>query len=170
MPEAKRYVEGMPHDGWRFILPYYISAYKAGTRSVPIPQEGFAYWYRLTPKANCDKGGTTCPLPNNPQAFEPAQCVDDTVYVASLSNSAAQVEIYINGEFAGRGDVGSGASLFSAPFAGRQGPVTVKLIKGGAVFAQATGASISNGCPPDGKTNWNAWVGSAPSPPVLKVQ
>jgi len=158
---ANRYVDNMPHDGWRFILPYYISAYKAGTRNVGITQEGFAYWYRTTPKNNCDKGGTTCSTSDYPQVFQPAQCVDDYIYVVSLSNTAAQIEITIGGQVAGKGNVGKGAALFSAPFGGRQGPVTVKLIKGGTAFAQGTGPSISNNCPSDGKTNWNAWVGSA---------
>lgn len=150
----------MPHDGWRFILPYYISAYKAGNRNVPVTQEGLAYWYRLTPKNvnGCNTGGTTCS--NTPNSPQPAECIDDSIYVVSLSKSDAQVEISIGGQVAGKGNVKKGASLFSASFGGRQGPVTVKLIKSGTVFAQGTGASISNSCP-SGGMNYNAWVGVA---------
>lgn len=150
----------MPHDGWRFMLPYYIAAYKAGTRDVPIPQEGLVYWYRRTPKGSCSDGGTTCSPPGYPQQFPPQQCVDDAVYVTSLSNSDAEVEISIGGQVVGKGAVKKGAALFSAPFNGKEGPVTVKLIKNGKPVIQGTGEKISNSCP-DNLTNWNAWVGVA---------
>lgn len=150
----------MPHDGWRFVLPYYIKAYKAGTRDVPIDREGIVYWYRRTPKNNCDAGGTTCSPPGYPQQFQPQECVEDNIYVISLSNSDAEVEIAIGGQVVGKGPVKKGAALFSAPFNGKEGPVTVKLIKNGATI-EGTGEGISNGCPADGLTNWNAWVGSA---------
>lgn len=162
VPGAVRYVNGMPHDGWRFILPYYISAYKAGTRNVPITQEGFTFWYRLTPKniSGCDTDGTTCSTTDYGQVFQPAQCIDDSIYVVSLSNTDAQIEISIGGQVAGKGNVSRGASIFSASFGGRVGAVTVKLVKGGAVFAQGTGQPISNSCP-NGGMNYNAWVGVA---------
>ena len=60
----------------------------------------------------------------------------------------------------GKGAVKKGAALFSAPFNGKEGPVTVKLIKNGKPVIQGTGEKISNSCP-DNLTNWNAWVGVA---------
>ncbi|KAF8452960.1 glycoside hydrolase [Terfezia claveryi] len=158
---ANRYVDGMPHDGWRFMLPYYIAAYKAGTRNVPIPQEGLVYWYRRTRKGNCNSGGTTCSPPGYPQQFPPQQCVDDAVYVTSLSRSDADVEISIGGQVVGKGAVKKGVALFSAPFSGKEGQVTVRLIKDGKTVIEGTGEAISNSCPAGGLTNWNAWVGIA---------
>lgn len=150
----------MPHDGWRFMLPYYIAAYKAGTRDVPITQEGLVYWYRLTPKGNCNPGGTTCPDPPHPPLLPPKECADDTINVTSLSGSDAKVVISIGGQVVGTGSVKKGAAFVSAPFNGKVGQVTVKLIRPGKPVIQATGVAISNDCP-GGLTNWNAWVGVA---------
>lgn len=38
------YAHGMPHDGWRLFLPYYIDIYKNGKAS--ITKEGVVGWYR----------------------------------------------------------------------------------------------------------------------------
>lgn len=143
------------------MLPYYIAAYKAGTRDVPVPQEGVVYWYRRTPKNSCDAGGTTCSPPGYPQQFAPQECVDDSVYVVSLVNTPGQIEISIGGQIVGTGDAKKGASISQASFGGKEGQVKVKLIRDGQTVVEGTGESISNGCPADGKTNWNAWVGVA---------
>lgn len=143
------------------MLPYYIAAYKAGTRDVPIREEGLVYWYRRTPKGNCNAGGTTCSPPDYPQQFPPQDCVDDQVYVTSLLGSDGDIEISIGGKVVKTGPAKKGAALLSAPFNGNEGPVTVKLIRYGKPVIQGTGEAISNKCPADGLTNWNAWVGVA---------
>ncbi|KAK0724267.1 glycoside hydrolase [Lasiosphaeris hirsuta] len=61
---AKPYVDGLSHEGFRAILPYYVAAYKAGTREMALPEvmgDGVAVaWYRPTPAnlTGCSDGGT----------------------------------------------------------------------------------------------------------------
>ncbi|KAF8472708.1 glycoside hydrolase [Kalaharituber pfeilii] len=157
---ANKYIDNMPHDGWRFLLPYYISAYKAGTRDVPVSQEGVVYWYRRTQKNTCSNGGTTCSPPGYPAQFPAADCADDAVFVTSLSKEPAEIEIWIGAVLVSRGNVGRGAGFFQATFDGKIGPVTVKLIRNGQVITEGTGETIIGDCP-EGLTNWNAWVGVA---------
>ena len=78
-----------------------------------------------------------------------------------MSNGPAEVEILINGEVVGKESVNKGAGLVSAPFNGKSGPVTVRLVKNGQTVAEGKGEPIDSACPSDGLTNWNAWVGVA---------
>ncbi len=54
---ADTYVTGFDHTAFRFVLPYFISAYKAGNADVSIPTEGAVAWYRTTPATICSDGG-----------------------------------------------------------------------------------------------------------------
>ncbi|KAI5809829.1 putative alpha 1,3-glucanase, GH71 family [Peziza echinospora] len=157
---ANKYVDGMPHDGWRFILPYYIAAYKAGNRNVPVQEEGVAYWYRKTPMGACADGGTTCSPPGYPAQYKAAECSEDAVFVTSLATEPSDVEVSIGGAVVGTGKVGKGAGFFSANFGGKTGPVKVRLLRNGKEIAAGTGTSIDAQCN-NGIINWNAWVGVA---------
>jgi glucan endo-1,3-alpha-glucosidase len=54
---ADKYVNGYDHSGFRAILPYFIQAYKAGNRNLPLNHEDKAVaWYRTTP-AHCASDG-----------------------------------------------------------------------------------------------------------------
>lgn len=64
-PGAEAYVEGFDHTAFQFVLPYFISAYKAGNTDVPIPTEGAVAWYRTTPKAACSDGGKHNHIPSH---------------------------------------------------------------------------------------------------------
>ncbi|RPB11294.1 glycoside hydrolase [Morchella conica CCBAS932] len=150
---AEVYVNNMPHDAWRFILPYYIAAYKAGTRDVTVPTEGAMFWYRTTPKAVCGDGSTTCG--NAGTGGSAVNCVRDSVFVVTASNTATSVEVTIGGQ--GKTfSVPKGVKLVELPFSGRVGDVVVK-VNG----KTATGpAKITNSCPSSGYVNFNAVVGS----------
>lgn len=143
----------MPHDAWRFTLPYYIDAYKAGTRNIPIASEGAVFWYRTTPKNVCSDGGTTCDVSGS--GGSAANCVRDSVFVISASNSPTTVSISIGG--AGQDfSVAAGMKFVELPFNGRTGDVVV-TVNG----KTATGpAPITNNCPSSGRVNFNAVVGS----------
>lgn len=55
---ANAYVDGYDHTAFRFVLPYFIAAYKAGTTTdVELPAEGAMAWYRTTPATICSDGG-----------------------------------------------------------------------------------------------------------------
>lgn len=150
---AEVYVNNMPHDAWRFILPYYIAAYKAGTRNVPIPTQGAVFWYRTTPKSVCSNGGTTCDNSGTQGGAE--RCVRDSVFVVSASSTPVTVSVRIGGvgqDFS----VAAGMKLIEMPFSGRTGNVVV-TVNG----KTATGpAPITNNCPSSGRVNFNAVVAS----------
>ncbi|KAH8146185.1 uncharacterized protein LAJ45_09883 [Morchella importuna] len=131
---AEVYVNNMPHDAWRFILPYYIAAYKAGTRDVTVPTEGLCFG--IGPR----------PRPSAVMAPQPAV----TPVLADR-----RVEVTIGGQ--GKTfSVPKGVKLVELPFSGRVGDVVVK-VNG----KTATGpAKITNSCPSSGYVNFNAVVGS----------
>jgi glucan endo-1,3-alpha-glucosidase len=54
---ANTYVDGFDHTAFRFVLPYFINAYKAGDANVAVPSEGAVAWYRTTPATICSDGG-----------------------------------------------------------------------------------------------------------------
>jgi glucan endo-1,3-alpha-glucosidase len=143
----------MPHDAWRFILPYYIAAYKAGTRDITVATEGAMFWYRTTPKAVCGDGSTTCG--NAGTGGSAVNCVRDSVFVVTASNTATTVKVTIGGQ-GNTFSVAKGVKLVELPFSGRTGDVVVE-ING----KTATGpAKITNSCPSSGYVNFNAVVGS----------
>ncbi|KAL0633373.1 hypothetical protein Q9L58_007747 [Maublancomyces gigas] len=150
---AEVYVNNMPHDAWRFILPYYIAAYKAGTRNVAIPTQGAVVWYRTTPKSVCSNGGTTCDNSGTQGGAE--NCTRDSVFVISASSTATTVSIRIGGvgqDFS----VAAGMKLVEMPFSGRTGNVVV-TVNGKTVTGPAP---ITNVCPSSGRVNFNAVVAS----------
>jgi glucan endo-1,3-alpha-glucosidase len=69
IPGAAAYVNGFPHSAFRFVLPYFIAAYKAGNTNVAVPDEGVVAWYRTTPASVCSSGGESnrpTPIYNDP--------------------------------------------------------------------------------------------------------
>lgn len=61
MNGAQAYVNGFGHSAFRFVLPYFISAFKAGNANVQLPTEGAVAWYRTTPASVCGDGGEQQP-------------------------------------------------------------------------------------------------------------
>ncbi|KAL2126620.1 hypothetical protein VTI74DRAFT_527 [Chaetomium olivicolor] len=158
------YVRGMPHDGWRETLPYYIKMYKFGTAS--ITQERLVSWYRLNKNGACSDGGTTGNTAQQLQLeYSPNEMMQDRIFYDALLTKKAQVQVSIGGQIqAGTWDQepngGIGVYHGSVPIGSASGPVVVTLIRGGTTIATINGASITSSCT-NGLNNYNPWVGSA---------
>ncbi|KAK0730257.1 glycoside hydrolase family 71 protein [Lasiosphaeris hirsuta] len=159
------YVENISHDGWRKLLPYYISQYKNGGANVT--EEAAVVSYRSNPSTACLTGGTT----GGNKLFgetevPPEQLVDDNVFYSVLLNSSEDVTVtvsiggqsqqgYFSSPPAG-GDGSSGVYQGSVPFGFRRGNVVVTVARGGTTIAEVQGGpSISTLCI-NGVQNWNA--------------
>ncbi|KAJ5767255.1 uncharacterized protein N7511_004871 [Penicillium nucicola] len=160
------YVENMPHDGWRAFLPWLIDTYKNNVSN--IEQEGVQTWYRLNIIGGCsDDGGTTGNTVSQLQLeYYPYQVLQNKVFFSALLISAADVSVSIGGNnLGGQWDSipSDGAGIYhgSVTFASEEGPVVVKVTRGGAEVASVTGQSIVFSCATTKAENYNAWVGSA---------
>ena len=157
------YVEGMPHEGWLKLLPFYIERYKTGAAAVK--EEALVAYYRPNPAAACESGGTT----GNNRAFgqvelAPHQLVEDRVFFTALLETAAEVSVSIGGEeqkgtfTRTPADGGAGVYEGSVEFRGNSGEVVVTLLRDGKVVATAEGGPwITTNCK-GGIENWNAAV------------
>jgi hypothetical protein len=162
------YALGMPHDGWRHLLPFMINMWKTGTASVT--QEALVAWYRLTPGRACDAGGTSGNTAAQLQTeVTPWSLARDKVFFAALITSPhfprvtiggrTHVVSWTSGPDKSAGTVG--IYYGSVDFEGATGDVLIELVdSSGTVVASLKGAPISATCP-NGVQNWNAWVGSA---------
>ncbi|KAI0483774.1 glycoside hydrolase family 71 protein [Xylaria cf. heliscus] len=149
---AGPYVNGFDHTAFRFVLPYFINAYKAGNANVAIPSEGALVWYRTTPAAICGDGGTVWGQGGGASA---AGGTKDVVNVIALTNAPTNINVKI-----GSGDGGQSvsatstfgkASFYQVPINGKTGAVTV-TVNG----KSTTGPSIANSCPSSGHVNFNS--------------
>lgn len=148
----------MPHDHWRDLLPYYIQAYKTGKPG--ITKEKLHFWYRLSPAAAGSSDGTAGNAPWQPST-SPNVVVQDKVFFTALLTSPATVTVQIGSnetDILSSNEVGAFHS--SVPFNGRTGAVTVSIVRGSDVVVSEAGPAITNS-PPNGLTNYNAWVGGS---------
>ncbi len=151
IPTAKPYVEGFSHDGYRAILPYYVAAYKAGKRDIPLPDaigDGVVVAsYRTTPPnlTECSDGGTQWGQKGSVSA---RLGTDDAINIIALSALDTPLTVYI-GEEKKTVDVKAGAPRFiQVPFAefnGARGPVTIEMGD-----QSAKGPAITEECPQNG--------------------
>lgn len=154
------YATGMPHDGWRLILPFVIDMYKLGTATVQ--QEGVVGWYRLTPATACKDGSTSGNTASQLQVeFPPAQVMEDAIFFSAVLASHADVSVTVGGvslpaTWTYTPDGGIGIYHGSVSFSGHTGAVSISVVRNGATVATFTGAAISTDCP-NILTNWNAW-------------
>lgn len=165
---AHPYVDNMPHEAWRQLLPFYINQYKTG--STQVADEKLVYWYRLTPAANGDADGVTgnnCPSPINKYpsdstCYPPGEIEQDKIFFTALVKEApATVTVKVGDSPVTSYPVTSpGVFHASQDFAGQTGFVTFQLTRGDQVVLTGDGQAIL-ASPPDGITNWNAWVGAA---------
>ncbi|KAL2870142.1 glycoside hydrolase family 71 protein [Aspergillus lucknowensis] len=164
------YVTGMPHDGWRVLLPYLIAQYKATTeeerQGVEIGEEVLSVWYRVSHADACKDGGTTgkSKAPEQNQ-LAPGEVLEDRVFYSALLEEEAEVRVSIGGdsqsaEWMNVPDGGKGVYHGSVPMGERTGEVVVTLSRKGEALAEMKGASIERECARN-LTNWNAWVGNA---------
>ncbi|TGJ81651.1 hypothetical protein E0Z10_g7113 [Xylaria hypoxylon] len=152
VPGADTYVTGFDHTAFRFVLPYFISAYKAGNANVAVPSEGAIAWYRTTPATICNDGGTVWGQGGGASAAGGTQ---DVVSIIALTNAPTNINVKI-----GSGDGGQSvsatstvgkASFYKVPINGRTGAVTITLNG-----KSTTGPVIANSCPSSGHVNFNA--------------
>ncbi|KAH6655480.1 glycoside hydrolase [Truncatella angustata] len=152
VPGANEYAEGVDHTAFRFVLPYFISAYKAGNANVALPSgEGAVAWYRTTSKSVCGDGDTVWGQGGTASA---ADGTDDVISVIALSNSpGADITVSVGGSSATvkASSTFGKASLYTTSFAGKTGDVTITV--GGKT---QTGPAISGSCPSSGHVNFNA--------------
>jgi glucan endo-1,3-alpha-glucosidase len=161
MPNANAhpYIDGMPHEHWQDLLPYYIARLKSPDVAPPIPKEMLQYWYRLTPAAAGRADGVTG---SNGPTFDPNTIVQDKVFVTALVNAPANISVQImNNTAMTFWAASAGANHFSQPFNGQTGPVTFSIVRNGQIVVSGTGEAIQASPGGDGATNYNAWVGGA---------
>ncbi|KAI0534315.1 glycoside hydrolase [Xylaria digitata] len=152
VPGADIYVTGFDHTAFRFVLPYFISAYKAGNVDVAVPSEGAMAWYRTTPVTVCNDGGTVWGQGGGASAVGATK---DVVSIIALTNAPTNINVKIGSEDGGQSvsatsTIGK-ASFYEVPVNGRTGAVTITLNG-----KSTTGPEITNSCPSAGRVNFNA--------------
>ncbi|GFF26046.1 mutanase Pc12g07500 [Aspergillus lentulus] len=159
------YVENMPHDGWRQLLPYVIDTYRNGRAT--FDTEVLVTWYRPTLASACGDGGTTANTASQLQIeYRPVDIVDDRIFVSALLSEPAYLTInYGVGEYGVDWDYTpeGGVGIYHASMAlnGQTGSATIQLLRDSGVFISYNPSQgISTTCTND-ITNWNVWVGSA---------
>ncbi|PWY83615.1 putative extracellular alpha-1,3-glucanase/mutanase [Aspergillus heteromorphus CBS 117.55] len=164
---AYNYVTGMPHDGWRDLLPYVADTYKDDIAT--IATETLVAWYRLQPVAACGTGGTSANTASELQLeFTPAEVLTDMIFFSALLADTADVSVTVGGVSIDAtwrnipNEKGPQTGLYhgQAAFGSNTGEVVVTVSRDGSTIAQVVGEAISTSCT-DGLANYNAWVGSA---------
>ncbi|KAI5919550.1 glycoside hydrolase family 71 protein [Camillea tinctor] len=149
---AEGYINGFSHAAFRFVLPYFISAYKAGNTNVAVPSEGAVAWYRTTPASlnGCSDGGTVWGQSGDASA---SGGTSNVISVIALTNSPTSITVSVGGssQTVSASDTIGKASFYQVPFDGKTGAVTVTLNG-----RSTTGPEITNNCPASGHINFNA--------------
>lgn len=165
---ASKWVNDMPHDGWRDLAKPFIAAYKAGSQSVNeyIKDDKVIYWYRPTPRTvNCDSTDNTMKAGNNdsgnyfngkPNGWQDMQ---DSVFVVSLLKSAGSIEV-TSGKNTKTFNAQAGASSFKLDMGVGQQKFTLTR-DSKQVLSGTSRKDITDTCP-CGLYNFNAYVGTLP--------
>ncbi|KAI4212429.1 MAG: hypothetical protein LQ351_004861 [Letrouitia transgressa] len=157
---AHKYVDNMPHDHWRDLLPYYIAAYKNG-QAPTITEDKSHIWFRLTPAAAGNNGGTSGNAPYQPYV-DPNVVVQDQVFFTALLRDSADVFVYIGDSSADTfHQDGAGVLHGSVPFNGRTGKVRLDILRNGESVLSIVSEVEIAASPANGLTNYNAWVGGS---------
>ena len=160
-PGSGSFVDNMPHDAYRIILPAYIDAYKGNNGSTQY-KEDLVYAHKINPGANqgsCSAGAVVGNAPYQP-SVSAADVSTDAIDIYLLVNSPADLSVTIGGGQAQTFTANAaGVNYFSAPFNGATGAVSYTVTRDGSTVMQFTGASISTDCA-DGQINFNAITGS----------
>jgi glucan endo-1,3-alpha-glucosidase len=154
--DARPYVEGMPHDDWRNLLPYYISRFKNNGIEPLVTNETVQYWYRLTSATAGSYDGVTG---GNGPTYDPAAVMQDKVFFTALVNAPSTISLQIGDYTPSKFEIArAGINHFSQLFNGQTGNVTLSVERDGQRVLDNTGAAILPK-PTNGITNFNAWVG-----------
>jgi glucan endo-1,3-alpha-glucosidase len=157
------YVENMPHEALRDLLPYYIARFK-GNGFVPSKDQ-MQYWYRISPAAS----GPTCGVVGNnadqgQTEGDPNAYAQDKIFFSALLSSAAEVHVQIgsNPEVIYQGT--QGVNHWSQNFDGQFGSPNFSVVRDGVIYGSSTNGvgtpAIVDGPTANGCTNYNFWVGS----------
>lgn len=125
-------------------------------------QDVITFWYRRTPSYAGDTGGTTGNNPGHGQKLlPPGEVSEDKVFLSVLVPAPCDVTVAIgDAEPTIRQANTPGVNHFSVPFDERTGPVKITVLRDGNEVASTVGPAITDD-PPNGKVNWNAFVGSS---------
>ncbi|KAL0257045.1 hypothetical protein SLS55_007855 [Diplodia seriata] len=160
--DARWYVEGMSHQHWRDLLPYYIARYKNG-EAPAITEEKISWWYRLSPKA----AGTTEVTGNDcsyQTCLDPNDIVQDEVFFTALISDASNTNVVVqigDNDAVSHAATTVGPNHFSQSFNGQLGNVTFSIVRNEETVLSGTGYAIVAE-PANGERNYNAYVGGVP--------
>ena len=157
------YVDKMPHDAYRILLPVYIAAYKGNNGSADF-KEDLVFAHKINPGAtqgSCNAGPVVGNQPGQP-GVSAADVSTDAIDIYLLVNSPADLSVTIGGGQAQTFTANAaGINYFSADFQGQTGDVSYTVTRGGNTIMQFTGATISSDCSAsNGQINFNAITGS----------
>lgn len=165
---ASKWVNDMPHDGWRDLAKPFIAAYKAGATAVDdyIEEDQIIYWYRPAPRTvTCDLTDNTMGAGNNdsgnyyhgrPNGWE---VMEDAVFVVTLLTTAGTLEV-TSGNSTQTFDAPAGASSFKMPM--EVGQQKFALTRDSETVMSGTSLKdVIDSCP-CGIYNFNAYVGTLP--------
>jgi len=162
IPLARPYVEGMPHAGFRAILPYYVAAYKLGKKEITLPPalgDGIVVaWYRRTPKGvvGCGDGGTRWGQHGTSTAMDAIP--EDSINIITVSYRTTTLRVSLGDTKMKEVEVhvpGGRPRFFQVPFAefGRNPRGNVTISMNGVT---TVGPEIMDVCPESGNLNFNA--------------
>jgi hypothetical protein len=173
-----KWTNDMPHDGFLQMAKPYISAFKAGSKTVDsfIQSDQIIYWYRPTLRsASCDTTDTcekpwsgSTPNPNyfvgKPNGYETMQ---DSVFVIALLKSPGTVTV-LSGRNSQTFNANAGPNAFQVAMgAGKQ---SFSLTRSGqTVLSGDSLKEIISDCV-CGIYNFNAYVGTLPAAPSSPLQ
>ncbi|KAJ4403082.1 hypothetical protein N0V82_010712 [Gnomoniopsis sp. IMI 355080] len=166
---ASKWVNDMPHDGFRDMAKPFIAAYKAGATSVDdyITDDQLIYWYRpTTSDAECDStDNTMAPAANDsgnyfhgkPDGYED---LEDAVFLIAMLTADGTVTINSGGTTTTFDGV-AGANAFQVPMG--VGQQSFSLTRDSKTVLSGTSLKdIQDQCV-CGIYNFNAYVGTLPA-------
>ncbi|KAG9256840.1 glycoside hydrolase [Emericellopsis atlantica] len=149
---ADKYVNGFDHSAWQKVLPYFIKAYKEGSRAVAPPSDEAIAWYRESPAKAGSDGGT---IWGQSGSLSASDATDDVVNVLTVTIDETDIEVIIGGQ--GQtfrtGGGNEPAKLWQVPWDGLTGSVGLKMNG-----REVVGPEILAGVGSLGYTNFNAHV------------
>lgn len=173
-----KWTNDMPHDGFLQMAKPYISAFKAGSKTVDsyIKSDQLIYWYRPTLKsASCDSTDTcakpwpsSTPNPNyfvgKPNGYE---TMEDSVFVIALLQSSGTVTV-VSGSISQTFNANAGPNAFQVAMG--TGKQSFSLTRSGqTVLSGDSLKDIISDCV-CGIYNFNAYVGTLPAGPSDPLQ
>ncbi|GMM33555.1 hypothetical protein DASC09_008800 [Saccharomycopsis crataegensis] len=159
---ASWYVDGMKHDGWRALLPFFIDAYKSGELNAKPTEDVLSFWYKITPNTAGGTGGTTGNTASQGQTIYPVSEVsEDLIFVSVIAKNTATLSIQIGGTSSITSfPISAGPNFYSIPMGKSSGSPIFTLSRNNKTVKNVTGPTILQTAT-NGLVNFNAYSGSA---------